>query len=97
MAMHDRLDVRPCPVDFAVNKSLKVDTLPFGLNCGPVEIEFENILRRHKPRRHVASELYDRGHFTRPIGETIQLVPPLSSQKHELDSFVTELLAAISA
>ena len=47
--------------------------------------------------RHVASELYDRGHFTRPIGETIQLVPPLSSPKHELDSFVTELLAAISA
>ena len=47
--------------------------------------------------RHIASELYDRGHFTRPIGETIQLVPPLSSQTHELDSFVTELSAAISA
>lgn len=47
--------------------------------------------------RHVASELYDRGHFTRPIGETIQLVPPLSSKTHELDSFTTELLATISA
>ena len=68
-----------------------------GLMCG---IELLPPLGWDEPisyGRHVASELYDRGHFTRPIGETIQLVPPLSSQTHELDSFVTELLAVISA
>jgi len=47
--------------------------------------------------RHVAAELYARGHFTRPIGETIQLVPPLSSETHELDSFVTELTTVLAA
>ena len=45
--------------------------------------------------RRVASALYDRGHFTRPIGDTIQLVPPLSSSVAELDSFVTELSAIL--
>ncbi len=46
--------------------------------------------------RHVASELYERGHFTRPIGETIQLVPPLSSHESDLDSFITELLTVLA-
>ncbi len=47
--------------------------------------------------RYVADELYARGHFTRPIGETIQLVPPLSSRADELESFVTELSAVLAA
>ncbi len=47
--------------------------------------------------RYVARELYERGHFTRPIGETIQLVPPLSSRTGELDSFVTELSSVLAA
>ena len=44
---------------------------------------------------HVANRLYEGGHFTRPIGETIQLVPPLCSQAGELQSFVTELLRVL--
>ena len=36
----------------------------------------------------VANELYERGFFTRPIGDTIQLVPPLVSTDAELSSFV---------
>ncbi|GAC1559447.1 MAG: adenosylmethionine--8-amino-7-oxononanoate transaminase [Vulcanimicrobiaceae bacterium] len=47
--------------------------------------------------RHVARGLYDRGHFTRPIGETIQLVPPLCARPSELDSFVTELTRVLAA
>jgi adenosylmethionine-8-amino-7-oxononanoate aminotransferase len=39
----------------------------------------------------VAGALYARGHFTRPIGATIQLVPPLSSTRDELVEFVVAL------
>lgn len=45
--------------------------------------------------RFVASALYDRGQFTRPIGETIQLVPPLSSSAAELDAFVAALAVVL--
>lgn len=36
----------------------------------------------------VSDALYARGHFTRPIGDTIQFVPPLSSTPGELSSFL---------
>jgi adenosylmethionine-8-amino-7-oxononanoate aminotransferase len=38
-----------------------------------------------------ARALYERGHFTRPIGDTIQLVPPLSSSVAELQHFTDAL------
>jgi adenosylmethionine---8-amino-7-oxononanoate aminotransferase len=44
------------------------------------------------PARAVASGLYDRGQFTRPIGQTIQLVPPLCSSAAELAAFAAALL-----
>lgn len=47
--------------------------------------------------RDVANGLYGRGFFTRPIGNAIMLVPPLSSQSAELAAFIgalTEVLAA---
>lgn len=40
----------------------------------------------------IADELYGRGHFTRPIGPAIQLVPPLSSAPRELERFAEDLL-----
>jgi adenosylmethionine-8-amino-7-oxononanoate transaminase len=43
----------------------------------------------------VANDLYERGHFTRPIGEVIQLVPPLSSTVEEVRRFVSELREAL--
>ena len=43
------------------------------------------------PAGRVANELYERGHFTRPIGEVIQLVPPLSSTPDELRDFIEQL------
>jgi adenosylmethionine-8-amino-7-oxononanoate aminotransferase len=45
--------------------------------------------------RAVVGALYDRGHFTRPIGAVVQLVPPLSSTRAELASFVAALLAGL--
>ncbi len=44
----------------------------------------------------VANDLYERGHFTRPIGNVIQLVPPLTSTREELGHFVEDLLAALA-
>ena len=35
----------------------------------------------------VTSALYDLGHFTRPIGAVVQLVPPLSSSDEEIHDF----------
>lgn len=45
--------------------------------------------------RRVADALYDAGHFTRPIGNTIQLVPPLTSAPPDLESFAGALEAAL--
>lgn len=44
------------------------------------------------PAWRISSELYERGHFTRPIGEVIQLVPPLSSTQDELRAFLGDLI-----
>jgi adenosylmethionine-8-amino-7-oxononanoate aminotransferase len=44
----------------------------------------------------VANAMYDRGHFTRPIGATIQLVPPLSSTREELTAFAESLIASLN-
>jgi adenosylmethionine-8-amino-7-oxononanoate aminotransferase len=47
------------------------------------------------PAWRIAGDLYERGHFTRPIGEVIQLVPPLSSTAEELRSFLESLHDAL--
>jgi adenosylmethionine-8-amino-7-oxononanoate aminotransferase len=62
-----------------------------GLMCGIVLDE-----ARFRPREttagwSVANALYDRGHFTRPIGPVIQLVPPLSAHEDELADFTAQL------
>ena len=43
----------------------------------------------------VSDGLYKRGHFTRPIGETVQFVPPLSSEPQEIDAFFDALEAEL--
>ncbi|MEO9171083.1 MAG: aminotransferase class III-fold pyridoxal phosphate-dependent enzyme [Candidatus Baltobacteraceae bacterium] len=43
----------------------------------------------------VANGLYERGHFTRPIGDVVQFVPPLSSSMEEIDAFFAALLAEL--
>ncbi|HET9392137.1 MAG TPA: aminotransferase class III-fold pyridoxal phosphate-dependent enzyme [Candidatus Rubrimentiphilum sp.] len=44
----------------------------------------------------VANDLYERGQFTRPIGDVIQLVPPLTSTREELARFVGDLVASLN-
>jgi adenosylmethionine-8-amino-7-oxononanoate aminotransferase len=45
----------------------------------------------------VAKHLYTLGHFTRPIGQTIQLVPPLSSTHADLTAFIDALEVVLDA
>ena len=39
----------------------------------------------------VTNALYERGHFTRPIGAVVQFVPPLSSRVGEVHDFFDAL------
>ncbi len=43
------------------------------------------------PAWRIAEGLYERGHFTRPIGDVVQLVPPLNSRPDEIDAFFDAL------
>ena len=66
-----------------------------GVMCG-IEIASE----RFEPHARsaawrVADRLYEGGHFTRPIVDVVQLVPPLSSQPRELLDFCTVLARAL--
>ncbi len=47
--------------------------------------------------RRIVDELYERGHFTRPIGDVVQFVPPLSSTEEEVDAFFDALEATVSS
>jgi adenosylmethionine-8-amino-7-oxononanoate transaminase len=49
------------------------------------------------PAWRVANELYERGHFTRPIGDVIQFVPPLSSTQSEVRTFLGDLIELLAA
>ena len=51
---------------------------------------------RATPAWRVADGLYERGQFTRPIGDTIQFVPPLSSDDAAVDGFFDALEAELS-
>jgi adenosylmethionine-8-amino-7-oxononanoate aminotransferase len=44
----------------------------------------------------IADQLYAAAHFTRPIGDTLQFVPPLSSTDAEVDAFFDALGACLS-
>ncbi len=48
------------------------------------------------PAWRVADRLYDAGHFTRPIGDALQFVPPLSSSDAEIDAFFDALCVTLS-
>lgn len=43
------------------------------------------------PAWGISGALYERGHFTRPIGDVVQLVPPLSSSAGEIFTFINDL------
>lgn len=43
------------------------------------------------PAWSISNALYERGHFTRPIGDVVQLVPPLSSTTAEIHTFIGDL------
>jgi adenosylmethionine-8-amino-7-oxononanoate transaminase len=49
------------------------------------------------PAWRIANDLYERGHFTRPIGDVIQFVPPLSSTQSEVRAFLGDLIELLAA
>lgn len=69
-----------------------------GLMVG-IELDAARIapLEAATPAWRIANDLYARGHFTRPIGATLQLVPPLVSEFAELKSFVEALVDALAS
>lgn len=67
-----------------------------GLMCGiELRVDPDRPVRSASRAWDVANALYDRGHFTRPIGDTIQLVPPLASTTRDLDVFFEALEHAL--
>ena len=44
-------------------------------------------LRGEGSGRSAADALYERGHFTRAIGEVVQFVPPLSTRDAQVHAF----------
>lgn len=63
-----------------------------GLMIG-VELRAERLEPRGAatPAWDVAQALYERGHFTRPIGEVVQFVPPPASTREDACAFVETL------
>jgi adenosylmethionine-8-amino-7-oxononanoate transaminase len=73
------------------------DTRAAGLMCG-IELDATRVPHAAdaaSPAWDVANRMYAAGHFTRPIGEVIQLVPPLASTPQELDRFAEALAVAL--
>ncbi len=69
-----------------------------GLMCA-IELRAERIAPADasSPAWRIANDLYRRGQFTRPLGDAIQLVPPLSSSESELRDFAGALREALDA
>jgi adenosylmethionine-8-amino-7-oxononanoate transaminase len=74
------------------------DVRQAGLMCG-IELDETRLEEQPgalTPAWGVADAMYARGHFTRPIGEVVQLVPPLTSSTAEIDRFVEALLETLA-
>ncbi len=58
-----------------------------------IEIDPDLVSKGRAPTAawRIAQSLYERGHFTRPIGNVVQFVPPLSTSLDEASAFVTAL------
>jgi adenosylmethionine---8-amino-7-oxononanoate aminotransferase len=74
------------------------ETREAGLMIG-IEIDEQRVRSAQAvtPAWRITEGLYERGHFTRPIGDVIQLVPPLSSTQDELRSFLGDLIELLAA
>ena len=78
--------------------ALVTDVRRVGLMIG-IDLDLARLRAAEAPTAawRVANETYARGHFTRPIGATIQLVPPLVATSDELRAFVRALATSLDA
>ena len=84
-------EIKPVLWDLAEHPSIR-EVRGAGLMIG-IEIAADRVERGTAPTPawRIADALYERGHFTRPIGDVIQLVPPLASTVEELRAFIGDL------
>lgn len=85
----ERIESRCAPL----RKHKNVRDIRFLGTMGGIEVRSENIPARRAPSPawNMADRLYARGHFTRPIGDVVQLVPPLCSTDGQIDAFFDAL------
>lgn len=62
--------------------------LMVGVEIDPHQVQARGALT---PAWRISNDLYERGHFTRPIGDVVQFVPPLSSTPEEVRAFLGDL------
>jgi adenosylmethionine-8-amino-7-oxononanoate aminotransferase len=67
-----------------------------GLMCA-IELETHSVEASdpRSPAWGIADRMYERGYFTRPLGDAIQLVPPLASDENDLLGFTGALEDAL--
>ena len=70
------------------------ETRQAGLMIG---VELQRDAQPGEAGARVAAGLYERGHFTRPIGDVVQFVPPLSSTEAQVNAFFDALAAELAA
>lgn len=68
--------------------------LMIGIELDPRHVRAGDALT---PAWRIADALYERGHFTRPIGDVVQFVPPLSSTQQEARAFLGDLIELLTA
>ena len=90
-------EIKPALRDLAEHELVR-EVRGAGLMIG-IELATERIPRADAvtPAWRIANALYERGHFTRPIGDVVQLVPPLSSTVGELHAFIHEVHELLAA
>ena len=82
-------------MDSLRNNARVADVRATGLMIG-IELSACGAQDVGEPGRTAAAALYDRGYFTRPIGNTIQLVPPYCATAEELHGFFDALESVLA-
>jgi adenosylmethionine-8-amino-7-oxononanoate aminotransferase len=81
-------------LDFTRAHGTVRETRQAGLMIG---VELQRGARPGEAGARVAAGLYERGQFTRAIGDVVQFVPPLSSSESECGAFFDALAAELAA
>lgn len=82
-----------------IAKTIEGHVRPLRSHPGVRDVRFVGAMggiELHGGARRVTEGLYERGHFTRPIGEVVQFVPPLCSTDAQIGGFFEALEAELT-